>query len=75
MLTGHAEHAKQAGAAKYGEAKGYAGKKAGEAKGWASKKAGEAGEKKGEYEHAGKKYWNEKVEQAQGKAEEAKVEL
>ena len=30
---------------------------------------------KGEYESAGKKFWNSKVEQTQREAEKAKVEL
>lgn len=61
--------------AKYNEASGYANQKADEASGYASEKTAQAQQKKGEYETAGKKYWNEKVEQAQKQAEHAKVEL
>ena len=56
-----------------------ASEKASEASAKASAKASDApakaSHKKHEYETAGKKYWNEKVGQAQKKAEEAKVEL
>lgn len=79
MITGHAEHAKARSAEKYDHAKDYVGEKYDETKDYAGRKSAEAGDyagaKKGEYESAGKKYWNEKVGQAQKKAEEAKVEL
>ncbi|CAL1698317.1 unnamed protein product [Somion occarium] len=71
---------------KYAEGKDYAGQKAGEAKAkagdtyeYASDKTaeakGKAGAKSAEYSSAGKKYWNEKVEAAKKKADQAKVEL
>ncbi|CAL1698321.1 unnamed protein product [Somion occarium] len=71
---------------KYAEGKDYAGQKAGEAKAkagdtyeYASDKTeeakGKAGAKSAEYSSAGKKYWNEKVEAAKMKADQAKVEL
>ena len=86
MLTGSAEHAKAYGGAKFEDAKGYASDKYDDAREYANEKYADAervysdaskktDKKKTEYESAGKKYWNEKVEQAQKGAEEAKVEL
>lgn len=82
IITGHAESAKtraeekvEEGKAKADEAAGYAGQKYEEGKGYANEKAREAGEKGAEYESAGKKYWNEKVEDVQRGAGKAKVEL
>ena len=42
---------------------------------YVEKKSDQTRQKGAEYESAGKKYWNEKVDEAKKKAEEAKVEL
>ncbi|KAJ3477437.1 hypothetical protein NLI96_g10462 [Meripilus lineatus] len=68
MLTGHMESAKHRGQGAYEQGRDYADEKYYEGKEYATSKAKDAKDKTREYEKAGKKYWNEK-------AEEAKVEL
>ena len=75
MITGHTESAKARVNEKYDEGKAYASAKYDEASDLANEKAKQAAETKGEYETSGKKYWNEKVEDARKNAGKAKIEL
>lgn len=75
LLTGSTEHAKARANEKYYENKEHAHKKADEYADYASQKSDEAKAKSADYESTGKKYWNQKVEDAKHAADHAKVEL
>ncbi|KAI0078390.1 hypothetical protein K474DRAFT_1660392 [Panus rudis PR-1116 ss-1] len=86
MITGYSESAKTRSYETYDASKDYANEKVAQGRDYANQKyedakataatgTAKAGQKGAEYESAGKKYWNEKVEQAKRKADEAKVEL